>query len=175
MAGYGFHRCTSGRDGAVERSDSGVVHIGTWRDTLRELHYVPEVSLSGAISVQFKAVRNWVSSFLLLRFASNANLKLIVTLSLSFSRASGCLLLLLTSSLVSFFYTLIGSELWLHVRSLELVLWHMIEKRCKTYFKFDGSCLFIPLLVKNNYAIFLTHQIFKTKTVMIKLPLSHVR
>ena len=135
MAGYGFHRCTSGRDGAVERSDSGVVHIGTWRDTLRELHYVPEVSLSGAISVQFKAVRNWVSSFLLLRFASNANLKLIVTLSLSFSRASGCLLLLLTSSLVSFFYTLIGSELWFHVRSLELVLWHMIEKRCKTYFK----------------------------------------
>ena len=29
VAGYGFHRCTSGRDGAVERSDSGVVHFGT--------------------------------------------------------------------------------------------------------------------------------------------------
>ena len=53
VAGYGFHRCTSGRDGSVERSGSGVVHIGTWGDTLRELHYVPEVSLSWAISVQF--------------------------------------------------------------------------------------------------------------------------
>ena len=45
VAGYGFHRCTSGRDGAVERSDSGVVHFGTRRDNLRQLHYVPEVSL----------------------------------------------------------------------------------------------------------------------------------
>ena len=29
VAGYGFHRCTSGRDGAVERSHCGVVHFGT--------------------------------------------------------------------------------------------------------------------------------------------------
>ena len=53
VAGYGFHRCTSGRDGAVERSHCGVVHFGTWRDNLRQLHYVPEVSLSWPISVQF--------------------------------------------------------------------------------------------------------------------------
>ena len=53
VAGYGFHRCPSGRDGSVERSGSGVVHIRTWGDTLRELHYVPEVSLSWTISVQF--------------------------------------------------------------------------------------------------------------------------
>ena len=151
VAGYGFHRCTSGRDGAVERSDSGVVHIGTWRDTLRELHYVPEVSLSGAISVQFKAVRNWVSSFLLLRFASNANLKLIVTLSLSFS--------FLLQVLCPF------STLWL-VQSCDYmyVLWNWFcdiwsKSVVKHTSKFDGSCLFIPLLVKNNYAIFLTHQI----------------